>query len=46
MVSGNDGNGQWYRNRVIEWAVRENARAQLGVLVKRILRKCGSPPDR
>jgi Domain of unknown function (DUF3387) len=28
------------------WAVRENVRAQLRVLVKRILRKHGYPPDK
>ncbi len=29
----------------IDWQVRENARAQIRVLVKRILRKHGYPPD-
>ena len=29
----------------IDWTVRENVRAQLRVLVKRILRKYGYPPD-
>jgi type I restriction enzyme R subunit len=34
------------RQRVtIDWQVRENARAQIRVLVKRILRKYGYPPD-
>ena len=34
------------RNSVtIDWTVRENVRAQLRVLVKRILRKYGYPPD-
>jgi type I restriction enzyme R subunit len=34
------------RNNVtIDWTVRENVRAQLRVLVKRILRKHGYPPD-
>jgi type I restriction enzyme R subunit len=28
------------------WALRENVRAQLRVLVKRILRKYGYPPER
>jgi type I restriction enzyme, R subunit len=28
------------------WTVRENVRAQLRVLVKRILRKYGYPPDK
>ena len=35
------------RNNVtIDWMVRENVRAQLRVLVKRILRKYGYPPDK
>ena len=35
------------RNNVtIDWTLRENVRAQLRVLVKRILRKHGYPPDR
>jgi type I restriction enzyme R subunit len=35
------------RNNVtIEWTLRENVRAQLRVLVKRILRKHGYPPDK
>ncbi len=35
------------RNNVtIDWTLRENVRAQLRVLVKRILRKYGYPPDR
>jgi len=29
----------------VDWQVRENARAQIRVLVKRILRKYGYPPD-
>ena len=33
-------------NVTIDWTVRENVRAQLRVLVKRILRKYGYPPDR
>ncbi len=33
-------------NVSIDWAVRENVRAQLRVLVKRILRKYGYPPDK
>jgi type I restriction enzyme R subunit len=32
-------------NVTIDWTVRENVRAQLRVLVKRILRKYGYPPD-
>ena len=34
------------RNVSIDWTVRENVRAQLRVLVKRILRKHGYPPDK
>jgi type I restriction enzyme, R subunit len=34
------------KNVTIDWAVRENARAQLRVQVKRILRKYGYPPDK
>ncbi|ABF42755.1 type I site-specific deoxyribonuclease, HsdR family [Candidatus Koribacter versatilis Ellin345] len=34
------------RNTTIDWAVRENIRANLRVLVKRILRKYGYPPDK
>jgi type I restriction enzyme, R subunit len=35
------------RNKVtIDWTLRENVRAQLRVLVKRILRKYGYPPDK
>lgn len=30
----------------IDWTVRENVRAQMRVIVKRILRKYGYPPDR
>jgi len=33
------------QNVSIDWQVRENARAQIRVLVKRILRKHGYPPD-
>jgi type I restriction enzyme R subunit len=33
-------------NVKIDWTVRENVRAQLRVLVKRILRKHGYPPDK
>ena len=32
------------RNTTIDWTVRENVRAHLRVLVKRILRKYGYPP--
>lgn len=34
------------RNVTIDWTIRENARANLRVLVKRILRKHGYPPDK
>jgi type I restriction enzyme R subunit len=33
-------------NVTIDWTVRENVRAHLRVLVKRILRKYGYPPDK
>jgi type I restriction enzyme, R subunit len=33
-------------NVTIDWTLRENIRAQLRVLVKRILRKHGYPPDK
>ena len=33
-------------NVTIDWTLRENVRAQLRVLVRRILRKHGYPPDR
>lgn len=34
------------RNISIDWSVRENARAKIRVIVKRILRKYGYPPDK
>ncbi|MHB1530386.1 MAG: type I restriction endonuclease subunit R [Acidiferrobacteraceae bacterium] len=34
------------RNVTLDWTVRENVRAQLRVIVKRILRKYGYPPDK
>ena len=34
------------QNVTIDWTVRENVRAQLRVIVKRILRKYGYPPDK
>jgi type I restriction enzyme R subunit len=34
------------KNVAIDWTVRENVRAQLRVIVKRILRKYGYPPDK
>ncbi len=33
-------------NVTIDWTVRENVRAQMRVMVKRILRKYGYPPDK
>src|SRR5258708_26157948 len=33
------------RNTTIDWTIRENVRANLRVVVKRILRKYGYPPD-
>ena len=33
-------------NTAIDWAIRENVRAHLRVLVKRVLRKYGYPPDK
>jgi Domain of unknown function (DUF3387) len=33
-------------NVTIDWTIRDNVRAQLRVIVKRILRKHGYPPDR
>jgi type I restriction enzyme, R subunit len=34
------------KNTTIDWTIRENVRAHLRVLVKRILRKYGYPPDK
>ena len=34
------------RNTTIDWTLRENVRTQLRVIVKRILRKHGYPPDK
>ncbi len=34
------------KNITIDWAIREQARAKLRVMVKRILRKYGYPPDK
>ena len=34
------------QNVTIDWTVRDNVRAQLRVIVKRILRKHGYPPDK
>ncbi len=33
-------------NVAIDWTLRENVRAHLRRLVKRVLRKCGYPPDK
>ena len=33
------------KNVTIDWTLKQSARAQLRVLVKRILRKYGYPPD-
>jgi type I restriction enzyme R subunit len=33
-------------NVAIDWTLRENVRAKLRVLVKRVLRKHGYPPDK
>jgi len=34
-----------HRNTTIDWTIRESIRAKLRVLVKRVLRKYGYPPD-
>ena len=35
------------RNSItIDWTVRENVRAQMRVIIKRVLRKYGYPPDK
>ncbi len=34
------------RNTTIDWTVKETVRAKLRVMVKRILRKHGYPPDK
>jgi type I restriction enzyme R subunit len=38
--------GRVRKSVTVDWSRRENARAQLRVLVKRILRKYGYPPDK
>ena len=40
--------GRWTvrRNVTIDWTVKENVRARMRVMVKRILRKYGYPPDK
>ena len=35
-----------HKNVTIDWTVRENVRANLRVIIKRILRKYGYPPDK
>jgi len=35
-----------WRNVSIDWTVTENVRAKLRIMVKRILRKYGYPPDK
>jgi type I restriction enzyme, R subunit len=35
-----------HKNATIDWTVRENARARLRTMVKRLLRKYGYPPDK
>jgi type I restriction enzyme R subunit len=34
-----------HENATIDWTVKENVRAKLRVMVRRILRKYGYPPD-
>jgi len=34
-----------HQNVTVDWTVRERARARLRVLVKRLLRRYGYPPD-
>jgi type I restriction enzyme R subunit len=34
------------RNATIDWNLRESARARMRVVVKRLLRKYGYPPDK
>ncbi len=41
MFFGGDKDGE-HQNRTIDWTVRENVRANLRVIVKRILRKYGA----
>ena len=35
-----------HRNVTIDWTVKESVRAKLRIMVKRILRKYGYPPDK
>jgi len=34
-----------HENATIDWTMKENVRAKLRVMVRRILRRCGYPPD-
>ena len=34
------------RNATVDWTLQENARAKMRVMVKRILRRHGYPPDK
>ena len=34
------------QNSTIDWTIKESVRAKLRILVKRILRKYGYPPDK
>ena len=34
------------KNATIDWTLRQNVRAQMRVLVRRILRRHGYPPDK
>jgi type I restriction enzyme R subunit len=34
------------RNTAIDWTIKESVRANLRVIIKRILRKYGYPPDK
>ena len=38
--------GRGAAQRQVDWTVRENARAEMRVIVKRILRKYRYPPDK
>ena len=46
IVPGKDVRATVRANVTIDWTLRGNVRAQLRVLVKRILRKHGYPPDK
>ena len=34
------------RNTTIDWTLKESVKARMRVLVKRVLSKCGYPPDK